>query len=186
MNFKDLSKKQMIVFLITCLALLIVLNLLIVNLGKSDEEEVVDYKDSTGASLIEGASVEYDRVVCYNVEKLLKQYIDSFDERYGKATYMDYYKKSVTDDYKKYNSKMKYRKQANNFYSKIIEYSTIGTKRGDQLITEKSLYNQEMLEKIYKIEGNYYICELQLRNETKAYIGLYFDSDNKAYIFYIE
>lgn len=187
MNLKNLSKKQIMALLITCLALLLVLNALMASVVKKDESSLVDYKNDTGASLVEEASVEYDRVVCYKVENFVRQFIDSFDDRYEKATYMDYYKKSTTEEYRKHNSKSKYKKQSDNFYSKIITYSTIGTKRGDQLVTEKSLYNQDMIDKIYKLEDDkdYYICSLKLRNDEMSYIGLYFENNN-AYIFYIE
>lgn len=187
MNFKVLSKKQIIILLIVCLIVLIVLNKFIVSISKGDNEDIVSYKEDTGATLVRRASVEYDRVICYNVENFVKQYIDSFDDRYEKSTYANYYKKSVTDEYKASNSKSKYKKQAENFYSKIIEYSTVDTKRGEQLVTEKSLYNQDMIDKIYRLEEDYYICTLKLKDDEISYLGLNFSSnDDKAYIFYIE
>ena len=183
MNFKNISKKQLIILLLTCLILLLVLNKFLSSLNSNT---IINYKNSNGASLVKEASVEYDRNVYYNADNLIEKYVDSFSN--DSKEYIDYYKNSLTDEYKKYLSKSKYKKRAKEFYQKFIDNSTIQTTLGEQLQTSGSLYDSGMLAKIYKInENGYYLCELKLKDDKKAYIGLYFNTNfNKAYIFYIE
>ncbi len=185
MDLKNINKKLIIIFLLTCLVLLIVLNAVLSSLN-SDNNKLINYRKDTGASLIERASVEYDRNIYYNCENFIKQYIDDFSN--NSKLYENYYKYSLTKEYKSNISKMKYKKIAKSFYDKIVQYNTVQTTQGEQLKTTGSLYNSSMLSKIYKLgEDNYYLCVLKLNDETKLYFGLYFNmQNNKAYIFYIE
>lgn len=185
MNLKNMDRKQLILLIAFILILLIFLNNFIKYIN-SKSNYVIDYKNSTGASMVEEASVEYDRTIYYDVENFLRKYINSFSD--SSEEYKNYYKKSTTDEFRARFSKSKYNKLATNFYNKIVEYNTIDTRKGEQLKSESSLYSPDMIDKIYKVnDNNYYLCVLNLKDDTKGYIGFYFNTaNNKAYIFYIE
>lgn len=184
MNLHNISKKQLIVVGITFLVLIFVLYNVMRNIN-SNTDSVINYRKDNGQTLIERATISYDRNVYYNCENFINQYINSFSN--DSEGYLEYYKNSLTDSYKRKISKFKYKKIAKSFYQKILEYNTVDTSVGERLKSESSLYDSDCLGKIYSLDSNHYLCELNLKDETKGYIGIYFNNDlSKAYIFYIE
>lgn len=164
--------------LITLTLVLIALFLLNYFFSEKRAEGFWDYNNLESANIIRhlGNKVT-DREIYYTLEEIVNQYLDSYIEKdEEKMNYMDYYN-SLTDSYKKYLGRKKYKEAAENLLNKF--YININS---DYI----SMYKNKVLKKAYAFDNNIYLCELS-RNNEEAYIAFQLDEGQTAFkIAYVE
>lgn len=180
--FDELTKKQKFILLTIALIVLVLLTLIIKG-ALSPKPFKIDYKSADGASLVEFSNQESSRTIFYELNDIVKKYIDSFDEMdlFGdkKADYIPYtkYYDVLDDNYKSYLKKERYVEIANAFYKKYNYSFTDGEYQFDNII----------IDTVYKFMDDMYISTLISRSEEKMYIGIKLIPNASEYkIFFIE
>lgn len=125
-----------------------------------------------------------DREVYYNMESIIKQYMNSYlidESEEDNMNYMDYYN-YLTDYYKTYLSKSEYKEVADNFFSKFYVQTESQYERTTFMDVEG------IIQSIYEYADNTYLCELKSSyNNTIGYFAARINiQENQFYIVYVE
>ena len=176
MEGKRVDSKLLLITLILVLITLLLLNNF---LKKGRTEELWDYSSNNSASIIMylGEKVT-DRETYYTLENIVNQYLDSYidDGSKEKMLYDDYYD-CLTDGYKKFLGRKKYKEVAKNFLERF--YININS-------NYETMYKQKIIKGIYKFDNNVYLCQLQRKNKD-SYIAFQLNELNESFnIVYIE
>lgn len=182
-NFKEMTLKQKIIFLLIIIAILIILTwiLRIRNQNRKIENSAIvsDYSQIQGNQYFTSRGfVTYDRQIYWDLNDIISNFIISNrftenDEEYFSGSYYN----ALTEEYKRYLGESKYNELAQKFFEKFLI-------KGVQEINYKT-YN--FIDSIYDMGQDTYFCEMTGTNENKAYIGIRLHKSNKTFeIFYIE
>ena len=177
--FDRLNKKQKIIFLATALVALILLSSILSRILNSDESKKVNYGSDTGETLITSSSISTNRIIYYELQDIVEKYINSYTVE-SEYSYDDYYS-SLSDEYKSYLSKNKYKDLAENFLKKFD--------CTDDVDSSTRVCTDTILKSVYRYDTDKYICMLNSKSGQVAYIGILLNSTAKekyAEIFYIE
>ncbi len=175
--------------LFTLILVLIVLLLLNYFFNKSKVDGVWDYKDLGGIQTVMYLGEKtYDRDTYYNLEEIVKQYLNSYVDTYSqdinssdKLNYKEYYK-YLTDSYKNYLSKAEYEKVAETFLKKFYINASSEYEVMDYM------EDTNVIKNIYEYDNDTYLCELKSsQNGSVGYLAVRVNmQDNQFYIVYIE
>ena len=181
MEGNKVNSKLLLLTLVLVLIVLLILNYVLSNL-RSDN--IWNYRKITSAEdIMYQGTVVSDRTVYYNLESIIKKYIDSYIPElsdYPELSYKDYYK-HLTDNYKKYLSKKKYNEVAEKFLKKF--YCEVEPFEGYSYMDSTTV-----IKGIREFDNNIYLCELESEtNKITGYIAIQMDLDlGSYYIVYIE
>lgn len=175
----NINPKQRLILIITILLLLIVIFGILKSVTKKSEG--IDYKNINTDDLIIESSLNNDRDVYWNLNKIVYEFINTYQSKFTKEVKeVGYYYNALDPNYRKYLGKGKYMDKANNLITKVV---------GEEK-NVFSLIPEPLVTSVYKMD-NYdsaYICELSTQNKSNdAYIGIILDTEKKKYnIFYID
>lgn len=178
----NLNKTQKLIASIVLLVVMIFLVNLIANV--SFKETFIDYKNITAQDLVNSSTICTDRDTYLILEDITTNFLNANIDKYviddEKVNLKDYYTYTLFEEYKYNMSYSKFKRIANNFYSKVFS-------------DKKQKYNniplEEMINTIYLLSEprNMYIVELNTNTTEKPYIGIELDESNGRYsIFFIE
>lgn len=182
-NLKGMNSKQKIIFGIMVVIILILL-IWILRLSR-EEKRVKKYALVEDYSKVQNASyfsiqgdITYDRQLYWDLNDIISGFISSVRYRDSKKNYtIDTYFSALTDEYQFYLGESKYEELANTFINKFKF-------KGVQEVSYKTT---NIINKIYELPNNMYLCELVGHNDQKANIGIVLNKDVKTFkIFYIE
>lgn len=194
-----LLQGQKIIILLLALLILIILTTVMKNIRNSSNDSVrkIDYKTSNGESLIGISTVVNDRIIYWELNDIVSQYINSYflsanatsEQKEEFVSYKDYYN-ILDDNYKKYISKSKYYKKSEEFLKKFVI--------GENTDNEESMYTTNIIKSVYEYDDNKYICVFKDYSSSESnqeeinsvskdvYLGVELDTDSKAWkIFFI-
>lgn len=167
--------------LFTLVLVLIVLLLLNYVFNKNRTDGVWNYKKiKTATDVIYLGQRVTDRETFYTLEQIVKQYLNSYINKYDedKVMYEDYYN-YLTESYKNYLSKREYIKIADKFMKKF--YININS-------DYENMETNKILKNVYEFENNVYLCELKSnRSNETGYVAFQVNAPQLAFnIVYIE
>ena len=182
-DIKDnITSKQKLLLGIVCLLLIIVVFSVLKNVT-SKNDKAIDYKTADEYTFLIASSEESDRDVYWTLNKIVYEYLSSYQNSYNsKIKGFDYYYGALDPDYKKYLGKKKYLTLSKNLIKKVL---------GDKADSQDDFYilPEPLITKVNKLNNydNAYFCEISTLNEGEnAYIGIILDTEKSKYnIFYI-
>lgn len=171
-----ISSKQKLILAICFLLIIIVLLWISKQIFNKDE---FDYRKITHDDFIYSGLINTDRQIYWSLNEIISNILNSY-KNIGKEEGIkpeDYYD-VLSEDYKEYLGKRKYKKLINEFLQKFVVKNSYTT----------TIKTSRIIENVYYLNNNRYICELSTASEeNKAYIGITLNTSNKTYnIFYIE
>lgn len=177
-----LSKTQKMVASVGLLIVMIFLVNIISNV--SFKKTFIDYKNIKAQDLVENSTVCTDRNTYLILEEITNNFLNSKIGKYSlndeKVNLKDYYTYTLFEEYKYNMSYGKFKKIANNFYSKIFSDS-------EQKYTEIPMESSINTVYLYSESRNMYLVELNTNSSEKPYIGIELDDSTGRYsIFFIE
>lgn len=177
-----LSKTQKMVASVGLLIVMIFFVNLISNV--SFKKTFIDYKNTKAQDLVENSTVCTDRNTYLILEEITNNFLNSKIGKYSlndeKVNLKDYYTYTLFEEYKYNMSYGKFKKIANNFYSKIFSDS-------EQKYTEIPMESSINTVYLYSESRNMYLVELNTNSSEKPYIGIELDNSTGKYsIFFIE
>lgn len=171
-----ISSKQKLILAICFLLIIIVLLWISKQIFNKNE---FDYRKIGHDNFIYSGSLNTDRQIYWSLNEIISNILNSY-KNIGKEEGIkpeDYYD-VLSEDYKDYLGKGKYKKLINEFLQKFVVKNSYTT----------AIKTSRIIENVYYLNNNRYICELSTASEeNKAYIGITLNTSNKTYnIFYIE
>lgn len=175
-KMETISSKQKLILAICFLLIIIVLLWISKQIFNKDE---FDYRKITHDDFIYSGLINTDRQIYWSLNEIISNILNSY-KNIGKEEGIkpeDYYD-VLSEDYKEYLGKRKYKKLINEFLQKFVVKNSYTT----------TIKTSRIIENVYYLDNNRYICELSTASEeNKAYIGITLNTSNKTYnIFYIE
>ena len=175
-KMNTISSKQKLILAICFLLIIIVLLWISKQIFNKKE---FDYKNMNHMDFIDEGTINNNREVYWSLNEIISNILNSY-KNIGKKEGIkaeDYYD-VLSEDYKHYLGKGKYKKLINEFLQKFVVKNSYTT----------TIKTSRIIENVYYLNNNRYICELSTASEeNKAYIGITLNTSNKTYnIFYIE
>ena len=177
-----LSKTQKMIASVGLLIVMIFLVNIISNV--SFKKTFIDYKNTKAQDLVENSAVCTDRNTYLILEEITNNFLNSKIGKYSlndeKVNLKDYYTYTLFEEYKYNMSYSKFKKIANNFYSKIFSDN-------EQKYTDIPMESTIDTIYLYSESRNMYLVELNTNSSEKPYIGIELDNSTGRYsIFFIE
>lgn len=182
-DFKKMNQKQRLVF-IAIIAIILIIITWIFSIFRDNydvqKNAIVDNYSQIGSYTyfsLQGTTTN-DRKIYWDLNDIIASYINSarYQNEENEFSLKNYYD-ALTAEYKWHLGETGYTNLANNFVNRFkVENEYIVNYKTSNIINE-----------IYELPNNMYLCELNGVNNQKAYIGIILNGSDKTFqIFYIE
>lgn len=182
-SFKNMNQMKKLLFIIIIVIILLILVWIFrIFRNNSDIKKHALVKDYNSVSsyvyFSTQGNITYDRQIYWDLNDIISEYINSVRYTTNEAafTLANYYE-ALTPEYKLHLGEIGYNNLSNSFIEKFkINSAEEGNYKTHNIINE-----------IYELPNNMYLCELNGTSDNKAYIGIVLYKNNKTFeIFYIE
>ncbi len=160
--FESLSTKNRLLFIIGILIVLVLFYMIFINGNYRGSD--INYRKANIETIINTSSYIYDRDQIMALDEVIDKILKIKNETWAIdtkfVTLNNLYSQTLTDNYKNFLSKSKFKKKMNEIYSNVLDSNGYNKDKN---------YTKQVY---YSAEYNTYLVELNTLTDIKSYIGI--------------